>query len=129
MNYAELLDYSDNQFCHIAELNKTNKKLEIRIAELENKIKGSAYLHMAAQMMIYLVEGREIVGSDWDYINDSQYEECQKAITIRDLRQQAKGIDWVLACRELNLSEGEVHTLMDKCNKLRKQADELEQVE
>ena len=100
-----------------------------RIAELENKIKGSAYLHMAAQMMIYLVEGREIVGSDWDYINDSQYEECQKAITIRDLRQQAKGIDWVLACRELNLSEGEVHTLMDKCNKLRKQADELEQGE
>ena len=80
-------------------------------------------------MMIYLVEGREIVGSDWDYINDSQYEECQKAITIRDLRQQAKGIDWVLACRELNLSEGEVHTLMDKCNKLRKQADELEQGE
>jgi len=38
MNYAELLDYSDNQFCHIAELNKTNKKLEIRIAELEKEL-------------------------------------------------------------------------------------------
>ena len=46
-----------------------------------------------------------------------------------NLRQQAKGIDWPLACRELNLSEGEVHTLMDKCNKLRKQADDLEQGE
>jgi len=35
VNYAELLDYSDSQFCHIAELNKANKKLEKRIAELE----------------------------------------------------------------------------------------------
>ena len=42
----------------------------------------------------------------------------------RDLEQQAKGIDWVLACRELNLSEGEVHTMMDKCNQLRSQAKE-----
>jgi len=38
VNYAELLDYSDSQFCHIAELNKTNKKLEKRIAELEKAL-------------------------------------------------------------------------------------------
>ena len=44
MNYAELLDYSDNQFCHIAELNKTNKKLEIRIAELEEIVKAVAHI-------------------------------------------------------------------------------------
>ena len=45
----------------------------------------------------------------------------EKGQAVRDLEQQAKGVEWVLACRELNLSEGEVHTLMDKCNQLRKQ--------
>ena len=43
----------------------------------------------------------------------------QDLLKAHNLEQQAKGIDWVLACRELNLSEGEVHTLMDKCNQLR----------
>ena len=45
----------------------------------------------------------------------------------RDLEQQARGVDWVLACRELNLSEGEVHTLMDKCNGLCNQAKALKE--
>ena len=44
-----------------------------------------------------------------------------------NLEQRAKGIDWVLACRELNLSEGEVHTLMDKCNRLCNQAKALKE--
>ena len=35
MNYAELLAVSDKQQAKIAELNKTNKKLENKIAELE----------------------------------------------------------------------------------------------
>ena len=49
--------------------------------------------------------------------------------SIHNLEQQAKGVEWVLACRELNLSEGEVHTLMDKCNQLRNQAKALKERE
>lgn len=45
-----------------------------------------------------------------------------------NLEQQAKGIDWVLVCRELNLSEGEVDTLIDKYNQLRSEANQLKAV-
>jgi hypothetical protein len=55
--------------------------------------------------------------------------EIEKERAVRDLEQQAKGVEWVLACRELNLSEGEVHTLMDKCNQLRKQDKALKEKE
>ena len=89
---------------------------------------------MAAQMMIYLVEGREIVGSDWDYINDSQYEECQKAITIRDLRQQAKGVRGYLSSLGGNDPVKMYKSQVQKdaeiyANQLNNQADELEQGE
>jgi hypothetical protein len=75
--------------------------LKRRIAELETYNLGLANESCAQQKRIAELE-----------------EECD----IRDLEQQAKGIEWVLACRELNLSEGEVHTLMDKCNQLRQHA-------
>ena len=51
----------------------------------------------------------------------------ENELAILKLEQQARGVDWVLACRELNLSEGEVHTLMDKCNGLCNQAKALEE--
>lgn len=41
-----------------------------------------------------------------------------------NLEQQAKGIDWVISCRELNLSEGDIHTFIDKANQLRNQSKE-----
>jgi hypothetical protein len=51
----------------------------------------------------------------------------ENELAILKLEQQAKGCDWVLACRELNLSDGEIYTLMDKCNQLRNQAKALKE--
>ena len=51
----------------------------------------------------------------------------KKILEAHNLEQQAKGVKWVLACRELNLSKGEVYTMMDKCNQLRNQAKALKE--
>lgn len=50
-----------------------------------------------------------------------------KALARRDLEQQAKGVEWVLDCRELNLSNGEIDTIMDKRNNLLEQATKLKE--
>jgi len=75
----------------------------------------------------------EIVNQDNHIVELKEYiqklQEDVAALEIRDLEQQAKGVDWVLACRGLNLSEGEVHTLMDKCNELHNQAKALNEGE
>lgn len=55
---------------------------------------------------------------------ENENAELKRRLESHNLELQAKGIDWVLACRELNLSEGEVHTMMDKCNQLRNQSKE-----
>jgi hypothetical protein len=112
--------------------NEVITEMQARIVELENKIKGSAYLHMAAQMMIYLIEGQEITGSDWDYINDSQYEECEKAMAKRDLTQQAKGVsdfkEWVyktdknksgLDVRDIDLADLYIENLINQAKGLK----------
>ena len=44
------------------------------------------------------------------------------------LEQQVKGLEWVLDCRELNLSNGEIDTIMDKRNRIIKQAAKLKGV-
>jgi len=38
----------------------------------------------------------------------------------------AKVIDWVFYCKEVILSESEIHALMNKVKELRKQSEDLE---
>jgi hypothetical protein len=44
------------------------------------------------------------------------------SLEAHDLTQQAKGVLWVIDCNELNLSEGEFHTIRDKYKQLLNQA-------
>ena len=74
-----------------------------------------------------LEQENQVFKQQWHELNDSIEHQLKKGDAILKLEQQAKGVDWVIACRELNLSQGEVHTLMDKCNKLREQAKQLKE--
>ena len=103
-----------------------------RIAELELKSCTLGLTKGHLRQCETALESRDKRIAELEAQLKSVLEDNTKLAQVRqahNLRQQAKGIDWVLACRELNLSEGEVHTLMDKCNKLRKQADDLGQGE
>jgi hypothetical protein len=51
-----------------------------------------------------------------------QWHELNSSISIRDLEQQAKGIEWCIDCRETNLSQGEIAAFKEKCEQLRNQA-------
>jgi len=53
-------------------------------------------------------------------------EKLNKTEAKRDLEQQAKGIDELLACRELDgFSQGAIDTIILIVNRLRKQANEV----
>ena len=94
--------------------------IELTQAVIDNP-RGQVTDNMAQKLLIRIAELEKEASNTnglWVTSNDLQ---------AWKLEQQAKGVDWVLACRELNLSEGEVHTLMDKCNDLRNQAKTLKE--
>ena len=53
-----------------------------------------------------------------------QVAELEREREQRDLEQQIKGIMRVMACRELNLSEGEIDTLILMKEQLRKEREQ-----
>ena len=94
---------------------------------LDNAPKGATHIDNVGDYFKYSLRSR---GKSLRSLADiKRIAELEKERAVRDLEQQAKGVEWVLACRELNLSEGEVHTLMDKCNQLRKQDKALKEKE
>lgn len=97
--------FLNNAKKRIKELEAQVEKNELRISELKDRID---YLFL----------------QNWKGNRITTIDAITKGLAKRDLEQQAKGIDWVLACRETNLSNGDVHTFMDKCNQLRRQATE-----
>jgi len=115
MNYAELLDYSDSQFCHIAELNKTNKKLEKRIAELEVDVRKSNIIHTAQNGAIDRLNARiaelekpkEFIPltPDWVYVKEDDIERMVKRIA--ELEKEVKGYQVALSLP----SNSEAHNL------------------
>ena len=87
-------------------------ELKRRIAELKEIV---SVLTIADETGY--VDGEGFV-TDFNKITD----EAREFLVAHNLEQQAKGIEWVLACRETNFGQGDIHTMMDKCNKLREQA-------
>ena len=113
-----------HKLCGAMGLGKLFESAHKRIAELEKELTETQNVIIAHQVAD---ETGCVDGEGW-VKNWAEIEE--KTINIleaHNLGQIAKGFEWVLACRELNLSEGEVYTLMDKCNQLRKQEKALKE--
>ena len=64
--------------------------------------------------------GLECIFNRWAWSSEKYSSEFGKWLAQHNTEQQIKTLEWVLSCRELNLSQGGIHTLMDKCNQLRK---------
>lgn len=97
----------------IRSLANENEQLKAKIAQLQKKDAETMTVRafLAREGVVNSEKGYKLEFDNW--------------LAKLKLEQQAKGIDWCLECRETNLSEGDVHTSMDKANQLRKQASEL----
>jgi len=123
MNRSEFIDY-------LLEKGKCNRFDESQIDAIEQfcfELYESTELNRSIKRIAELEQENQVFKQQWHELNDSIEHQLKKGDAILKLEQQAKGVDWVIACRELNLSQGEVHTLMDKCNKLREQAKQLKE--
>jgi len=129
----DFIEDSDHYFKHVPAMTgeKLNSKSDIaaelafrdeRLAEFEKERDGlQEWQKGVYSLSAYLVLHESN--------SDGTMVKANRLLDIRDLEQQAKGVKWVLACRELNLSKGEVYTMMDKCNQLRNQVKALKEGE
>jgi hypothetical protein len=108
----DLFDYNINQWCLI------NDK-PVFVGQNFGTLERASKECVTEKRIQYITKKAIKRGWNVKTTNDRLIAEREKFA----LEQQAKGIDWVLACRELNLSKGDVHTFIDKRNQLRQQAE------